>query len=86
MLRTAAFEMLFQPCSSLQGVVQSKGVDFALGVCPSVGHRVRGANILEGALRVDAFNQIDEPRELLLLSGWKMNIVASNAMLHSKVR
>ena len=86
MLRTAPFEVLFQTCSSLQGVVQSQGVNFALGVCPSVGDRVRGANILEGALRMDAFKQVDVPRELLLLSGWKMNIVASNAMLHSKVR
>ena len=78
--------MLFQTCSSLQGVVQSQGVNFALGVCPSVGDRVRGANILEGALRVDAFKKVNEPQELLLLSGWKMNIVASNAVLHSKVR
>ena len=86
MLRTATFEMFFQPCSSLQGVVRSQGVDFALGVCPSMGHRVCGANILEGALRVDAFEQVNEPQEFLLLSGGKMNIVASNAMLHSKVR
>ena len=86
MLRTAPFEVLFQTCSSLQGVVQSQGVNFALGVCPSVGDRVRGANILEGALGMDAFKKVNEPRELLLLSGWKMKIVASNAMLHSKVR
>ena len=86
MLRTAPFEVLFQTCSSLQGVVQSQGVNFALGVCPSVGDRVRGANILEGALGMDAFKKVNEPRELLLLSGWKMNIVASNAMLHSKAR
>ena len=86
MLRTAPFEVLFQTCSSLQGVVQSQGVNFALGVCPSVGDRVRGANILEGALGMDAFKKVNEPRELLLLSGWKMNIVASNAMLFSKVR
>ena len=86
MLRTAPFEVLFQTCSSLQGVVQSQGVNFALGVCPSVGDRVRGANILEGALGMDAFKKVNEPRELLLLSGWKMNIVASNAMLYSKVR
>ena len=86
MLRTAPFEVLFQTCSSLQGVVQSQGVNFALGVCPSVGDRVRGANILEGALGMDAFKKVNEPRELLLLSGWKMNIVASNAVLHSKVR
>ena len=86
MLGTAFLEMLFQPCSSLQGVVQGQGVDFALGICPSMGDRVRGANILECALGMDAFKQINEPRELLLLSGWKMNIVASNAMLHSKVR